>query len=134
MESTKKRPIPGTRKIDSTKNGPVPTAANMGPSRVTIGMRAFLKACFRMTGISPSPLARAVSVKSDRMTSSMLARGEGAIGPNGGKDRVIVGNTQFRQESQPPVGKSGTTNEKRTIRNTARTKFGTATPKVANVT
>ena len=54
--------MPGTRKIDSTKNEPVPTAANIGPSKVTTGMNAFLSACLKMTGSSPSPLARAVSV------------------------------------------------------------------------
>ena len=62
MDSTKNRPIPGTRKMDSTKNEPVPTAANMGPSKVTTGMKAFLRTCFRMTGRSASPLARAVTM------------------------------------------------------------------------
>ena len=54
--------MPGTRKMDSTKNDPVPTAANSGPSRVTTGISAFLSACLKMTGPSLSPLARAVSV------------------------------------------------------------------------
>ena len=47
---------------------------------------------------------------------------------------VTVGNTQLRHESHPPVGKSGITNEKRMMRKTASTKFGTATPNVASVT
>jgi hypothetical protein len=54
--------MPGTRKIDSTKKDPVPTAANIGPSSVTTGMNAFLRACLNTTGVSPSPLARAVRV------------------------------------------------------------------------
>ncbi len=54
--------MPGTRKIDSTKNEPVPTAANIGPRSVTTGIKAFLSACLKMTGISPSPLALAVNV------------------------------------------------------------------------
>ena len=60
IESTKKRPMPGTRKIDSTKKEPVPTAANIGPRSVTTGMNPFFSTCLRMTGPSASPLARAV--------------------------------------------------------------------------
>src|SRR5437588_12176892 len=117
MDRTKNRPMPGTRKIDSTKNEPVPTAANIGPSSVTIGMNAFFSACLKMTGSSPRPLARAVSVKSARMTSSMEARVKRAMMPMGASASVTVGSTQFLGESQPPVGKSGMTNEERMMKN-----------------
>ena len=48
--------------MDSTKKEPVPTAANMGPSSVTTGMKPFLSTCLRMTGVSARPLARAVTM------------------------------------------------------------------------
>ena len=64
----------------------------------------------------------------------MLARVKRAMRPIGASASVIVGRTQLRGESQPPVGKSGMMNEKRMIRNTASTKFGTATPIVASET
>ncbi len=64
----------------------------------------------------------------------MLARVKRAMIPIGASASAIVGSTQFRGESQPPVGKSGTTNENRMMRKTARTKFGTATPTVATLT
>src|SRR6184192_36181 len=41
---------------------------------------------------------------------------------------------EARDDSQPPVGKSGSMNEKMMIRKTARTKLGTATPTVARET
>ena len=48
--------------MDSTKNEPVPTAANMGPSNVTTGMNPLFCTCLRMTGVSARPLARAVTM------------------------------------------------------------------------
>ena len=68
------------------------------------------------------------------MTSSMLARVKRATMPIGASDSVIVGSTQLRGLSQPPVGNSGITNENSTIRKTASTKFGTATPTVEMLT
>ena len=64
----------------------------------------------------------------------MLARVKRAMMPIGPRASVTVGSTQVEGESQPPVGKSGTMNEKRMMKNTASTKLGTATPKVASVT
>ena len=45
-----------------------------------------------------------------------------------------MGSTQSFGEFQPPVGKMGRTKEKSTIRNTASTKLGTLTPRVATLT
>ena len=59
----------------------------------------------------------------------MLARVKRAMMPIGASASVTVGSTQSLGESQPPVGNSGRTNEKRMIRNTARTKFGTPPPR-----
>ena len=64
----------------------------------------------------------------------MLERVKRAMMPIGASARVTVGNTQSCGEFQPPVGKMGRTKEKRTIRNTASTKFGTLTPRVATLT
>ena len=64
----------------------------------------------------------------------MLARVKRAMMPIGASASVTVGSTQSLGESQPPVRNSGRTNENRMIRNTARTKFGTATPTVASDT
>ena len=64
----------------------------------------------------------------------MLARVKRAMMPIGARASVMVGSTQSRGESQPPVGNSGITNENRMMRKTARTKLGTATPTVASGT
>ena len=109
-------------------------AANMGPSTVTTGIIAFFSTCLKITGASLSPFARAVSVKSARTTSSTAARVKRATMPSGPRASVSVGSTHARGDSQPPVGKSGTTSENRMMRKTARTKLGTATPAVATLT
>ena len=64
----------------------------------------------------------------------MLERVKRAMIPMGASASVTVGSTQSFGEFQPPVGKIGSTNEKSTIRNTASTKFGTLTPRVATLT
>ena len=64
----------------------------------------------------------------------MLERVKRAMMPRGPSASVTAGSTQSRGEPQPPVGKRGITKEKRTIRNTARTKLGTLTPSVARLT
>src|SRR5436190_139321 len=109
--------MPGTRKIDSTKNDPVPTAAKRGPNSVTTGISAFFSACLKMTGPSARPLARAVSVKSARMTSSMLARVKRAMIPIGASASVTVGSTRprFVHERESKVAAHGLADEDREL-------------------
>jgi hypothetical protein len=64
----------------------------------------------------------------------MLERVKRAMMPRGPRASVTAGSTQSRGDPQPPVGKSGITNEKRTMRKTARTKLGRLTPSVARLT
>src|SRR4029077_3197187 len=60
IASTTSRPMPGHAKMVSVTTAPPRSWANCSPSRVTIGIAAFLSACPASTRTSLTPLARAV--------------------------------------------------------------------------
>jgi hypothetical protein len=60
MACTDSRPTPDHAKMVSVITEPPRSVPSSIPTMVTIGIDAFLSACFHTTGASPTPLARAV--------------------------------------------------------------------------
>ena len=60
MACTLSRPTPGHAKIVSVMTEPPSSVPSSMPTIVTMGIAAFLSACFHTTGGSLTPLARAV--------------------------------------------------------------------------
>jgi hypothetical protein len=60
MACTERRPTPGHAKMVSVMTEPPRRVPSSIPMMVTMGMEAFLSACFHTTGCSLTPLARAV--------------------------------------------------------------------------
>src|SRR5437867_3086215 len=74
MDQRTRRPTPGSVKTSSTTTVPPSRMPIWRPATVTMGMSAFLSACFMTTAQPARPLAAAVRIYSERRTSSIEAR------------------------------------------------------------
>ncbi|CFN69850.1 Uncharacterised protein [Bordetella pertussis] len=89
-----RRPRPGMLNTDSVTTTPLISSATPTPITVAMGTAALRRAWPSSTPVSPSPLARAVRMKSSPMTSMMLVRVMRAISATYTVDSASEGRTR----------------------------------------
>ena len=74
------------------------------PANVSGGIKAFRRACFQMTAVPDTPLARASLIYSESSTSSMAERTTLMLTAMKNQPRVMVGRIRLVQPSRPEGG------------------------------